>query len=607
MDVSTLSYIGFDSEFLPTGKSGDPASVHSLQFSDGNNDHHFIECADDLKRWLHNRHCTLKEIFGYNMLCDLGSIKEWLSDNTVEVVPYRGKLVGKITFSSCKIKAYDTKPLLDNFGLRRLANVGDVVGVPKLPKPAFLGLRKWQTQQEHEAFEAYAVADAVITARAAKWLIEQNGCDPRKHASAGSLAADYFQFPKRHRRVKGRVMMPPIERALSQSVFAGRSEMFTTGYTPYAVYNDVKSLYPCSIFATRALTISGVQPCEPEDLTITSDLNNKNYGWVVGAFETKNKMWGLPIRAKQVTYVIGKVTGMFSSFDIAAAKATPLWIAKAYRPTFDHKRAPIQTRFDKMLLNRVEGKLNEREARYAKAVLNSTYGKLGQSHPEAPTTNYPAFTTILAHSHLIMSTLFDKCPTPIFGMDTDSIFSATDMSGTYGNLTDEDLTLPIILEVKGKGELASFRAKTYMMRREGKPIRVYGRHAWHYFLEDYFKLWENPVLPFKTRISIKHTLKTRTKAALKLPLGFWDEKPVELTRDKLRELLKADLKRARSSYDSFTLFEQRKSQPSQSWVMDEILVNPNFHYPPKSHEKFPYVTLNKFSTRQVKKRLSARL
>jgi hypothetical protein len=592
------AYIGFDSEFLPTGHSGDPATVHSIQFSDGNSEHYFIESQDELKRWLHNRHRTLKEIFGFNFLCDLGAIREWLPDGCVQVVPYRGKLVGKIKFSSCKIKAYDTMPLLVNFGLRRLADVGDVVGMPKLDKPDFLGLRKWETPAEYESFKRYALADAVITARAAKWLIEENGCDPRVHASAGSLAADFFQFPKRHKREHGRIQMPPIERAIAQSTSAGRNEMFVTGYTKHAFYNDVKSLYPCSIFATHALTISGVQPCEPDELMINQDLNESRFGWLVGCFETKNPMWGLPIVARQVTYVVGKVTGMFHTFDLAAAKAKALWVAKAYRPTYDRERQPIQQRFDDMLLKRIEGKLNERESRYAKAVLNSTYGKLGQSHPEALTTNYPAFSTILAHSHLIMSTLFDKCPTPILGMDTDSIFSATDMTGKYGDLTDGELSLPIILEVKGKGELASFRAKTYMMREKGKPIRVYGRHAWHYFLEDYFKLWENSDFPFTTRIDVKHTLKTKQKAALQLPLGFWSAKPVELTHDKVSGLLQADVKRARQTYDSFSLFQQRKSISSEAYVLDDILLNPKFEYPPKSNERFPYVTLNRFTTKK---------
>jgi hypothetical protein len=594
-----MSYIGFDSEFLPTGTTGDPESVHSVQFSDGLNDHHFIESPDDLKRFLHNRHSKLKEIFGFNMLCDLGAIKEWLPSGSVEAVPYRGKLVGKIRYGSAHIRAYDTMPLLVNFGLRRLADVGDVVHVEKLEKPPFLGLRKWQTSSEYNHFKEYALTDAVITARATRWLIEENQCDPRIHASAGSLASEYFEFPKRHKREHARILMSPIERTIAQSTYAGRSEMFTTGYTPLAFYNDVKSLYPCSIFATRALTISGVEPCEPDDIPISADLNEKTFGWLVGCFETKNSMWGLPIQARQVTYIIGKVTGMFHTFDLAAAKAKPLWIAKAYKPTFDKERNPIQNKYDSMLLDRVEGRLNDKEARFSKAVLNSTYGKLGQSHPEALTTNYPAFSTILAHSHFLMSTLFDKCPTPILGMDTDSIFSATDMSGKYGDLTDGNLSLPIILEVKGKGELASFRAKTYMMRQEGKPIKVYGRHAWHYFIEDYFKLWENPNFPFKTRIDVKHTLKTKNKQALTLPLGFWAQKPVDLTETKVSELLKADLKRARSSYDSFSLFEQRKSQSSQPYFMDDILFNPTFEYPPKSNEKFPHLVNNRFKIRTL--------
>jgi hypothetical protein len=487
-------------------------------------------------------------------------------------------------------------PLLVNFGLRRLADVGDVVRVPKLDKPAFLGLRRWKSPEEYEAFKQYALTDAIITSRATKWLIEENGCDPRVHASAGGLAAEYFSFPKRHRRSHGRILMPPIERAITQNTAAGRNEMFVTGYTPNAYYNDVKSLYPCSIFATRALTISGVEPCEPDDLTISPNLNEKGFGWLVGSFETQNKMWGLPIVARQVTYVVGKVTGMFHTFDLSAAKAKPLWIAKAYRPTYDRDRQPQQHRFDDMLLKRIEGKFDEREARYSKAVLNSTYGKLGQSHPEALTTNYPAFSTILAHSHLVMSTLFDRCSTPILGMDTDSVFSASDMSGSHGDLTNGELTLPIIMEVKGEGELASFRAKTYMIREQGKPIRVYGRHAWHYFIEDYFKLWKYPDLPFMTRIDVKHTLKTRQKAALKLPLGFWSEKPVSLTRVKVSELLKADLKRARRTYDSYSLFEQRKSETSQPYVMEDLLLDPTFEYPPKSNEKFPFLKINRFYT-----------
>lgn len=595
---ATHTFWGFDSEFLPTGLTGDPASVHSVQFSDGVNDHYFLESPEELKAWLRGRSRTLKEIFGFNILCDLGAIKEWLPPHSVEVVEYRGKLIGKINYGSTHIKAYDTQPLLLNFGLRRLEDMGDVVGVAKLSKPSFLGIRKWQTQQEHEAFIRYAIADAIITSKATKWLIEENSCDPRVHASAGSLASEYFNFPQRHTRNHGRIEMPPIERAIAQNTSAGRNEFFITGYTPRAIYNDVKSLYPVSIVTTKSLMINGVTPCNPKEISISADLNNPNYGWLEGYFETQNEMWGLPIHAKQVTYVIGKVMGLFHTYDLAAAKAKTMWISKAYKPTFDTSRKKDHNRFADMLIKRLEGNMNDRESRFAKAVLNSTYGKLGQSHPEALTTNYPAFTTILAHSHLIMSTLFDKCPTPVLGMDTDSIFSASDMTGKHGELTDEEFTLPLIMEVKGKGELASFRAKTYMMREKDNPIRVYGRHAWHYFLEDYFRLWENPEFPFTTRIDTKHTLKTKNKLVLKLPLGFWCEKPVKLTKLKVSELLHADEKRKRQTYDSYKLFEERKNMPSESYIMDEILFNPNFEYPPKSVEKFRYLEINRFITKE---------
>jgi hypothetical protein len=97
-----------------------------------------------------------------------------------------------------------------------------------------------------------------------------------------------------------------------------------------------------------------------------------------------------------------------------------------------------------------------------------------------------------------------------------------------------------------------------------------------------------------TRIDVKHTLKTRQKEALRLPLGFWCKKPVELTREKVCELLQADVKRKRENYDSYSLFEQRKNVSSEPYIMDEILLDPNFNYPPKSVDAFAYEKINRF-------------
>ena len=56
--------------------------------------------------------------------------------------------------------------------------------------------------------------------------------------------------------------------------------------------------------------------------------------------------------------------------------------------------------------------------------------------------------------------------------------------------------------------------------------------------------------------------------------------------------LQADVKKARKTCDSFSLFEQRKSEPSEPYIMDDLLLDPTFNYPPKSNE-------NSLTSRQI--------
>jgi len=96
-------------------------------------------------------------------------------------------------------------------------------------------------------------------------------------------------------------------------------------------------------------------------------------------------------------------------------------------------------------------------------VLNSLSGKLGQAHPIARTSNFFAYSTLLAHSNLVMSMLFDKCPR-VLVMDTNSIFPKTNMGGKWFELTDGERSIPIVMDVKGKGDLAFFRSKNYILK-----------------------------------------------------------------------------------------------------------------------------------------------
>jgi hypothetical protein len=214
--------------------------------------------------------------------------------------------------------------------------------------------------------------------------------------------------------------------------------------------------------------------------------------------------------------------------------------------------------------------MSKEEKMLAKAVLNSLTGKLGQSHPIATTSNFFAYNTVLAHSHFIMSKLFDKCPTQVLAMDTDSIFSQSNMKGKYFELTDGEHSIPIKMDVKGWGDLAFFRSKNYIMKTPDGDY-VYGRHGWTYFLEDFLKLFEGNITELTTRKDIKHTLLTREREALKMAKGRWRTKVVTLDLEKIKTLLSADIKRKRVSYDSYGLVMQRKNLSSLAWNYEEIM------------------------------------
>ena len=101
---------------------------------------------------------------------------------------------------------------------------------------------------------------------------------------------------------------------------------------------------------------------------------------------------------------------------------------------------------------------------------------------------------------------------------------------------------------------------------------VVGRHGWQYFYEDFLKLQDGSITELETRIDIKHTLLTRVKEAQKLATGRWRTKPVTLTLEKIKSLLKADLKRKRGNNDSYGLVMEHRSEPSQAWSYTDLLV-----------------------------------
>jgi hypothetical protein len=195
----------FDSEFLMSGRAGHAEDIHTVQFSDGENAY-VVESADDLKAWLLN-HYRIGTLYGFVALPDLGSVSEWLGSSAVQIKKRGTQTTGWIRYGKAKIHVIDAQPMLSSFGLRKLADCGDMISYPKLNKPEWLGKRAWLGEAEHASFIEYAKADAVITSRIVRWLIENYGADPALYVSAGTIAAHEFEFPRRLKQVKNRVLI----------------------------------------------------------------------------------------------------------------------------------------------------------------------------------------------------------------------------------------------------------------------------------------------------------------------------------------------------------------------------------------------------------------
>jgi len=597
---------GFDSEFLVSGKVRARGDIQTIQFSDGlnskalpfpldpENGHTFVlENAEDTKDWILRHHKSLKTVYAFVALCDIGSLHEWLGERAIKAYRRGVQHRATVKYGKARFQIYDAQPLLKSFGFSRLSDCGNFLGIPKLLKPNWLGQRDPQNREEHEYFLKYAARDATVTSRIVKWMIRKYNADPAELPSSGTLARKIFRFPRRLNRKKKTVFMSPFEQYVKQSTFAGRSEGFQTGLTRDVFYNDVGSLYPCSMVAIRALMIKSFKRCRSSDLDYSGKLDiteheQSQFGWIEGVFRTKNDQWGLPHRGFRNLYMTGDtIYGLFNTFDLGAAHVQVLTASKCWKPIFRSDRSS-HDKFTRMLLRKLCGEVDKTEKRYIKAVLNSASGKLGQSHPQpATTSNFLAYNLLLGHSHLIMSRLFDEClklGSKPLAMDTDSIFSTVDMSGEWFKISDcYGNCVPIKMDVKGSGDLAFFRSKRYILWDKSKPFvfgknPCFGVHGWRYWIEDYLKLFNGTVTELDTRMNVKHTLLTRIKAAQKLILGHWRTRPEHLDLAKIKELLTADDKRKRTNYDSYQLVMDRKNVSSQAWNIDDYFDSAEWNY-----------------------------
>lgn len=551
------NYWGFDSEFNIAKRK-----VISLQYWRPGKSY-FITSLSELKDFYALEKPKL--IFGFKLDNDIGALELFTGDQCSKLMS------GQQLIAWHKGHEYrDLKHYANHMGLFSLARVGEYLNVHKLDREALSGIAIGEGKEIAQDFIDYAMRDAEITYKLAEYILKTfNYSNPRDLYTPAGFSVKSMGIPNTYKKINGKLNIPKEHSIIRyNSTYAGRSECFINGYLENYSYLDVASLYPTATLISKVLNIKDIIECDPSDINLSDPLNYDNYGWVYGTFQSDKDIWGIPRRYKlnnnfkQIRYGTGISQGFYHSHDLLSANAKAIKITKAYKPVFTDRLCT--QKYEDLYFKKINKKYkDESEKLLTKIILNSLTGKLAQNHPvPAPYCNYPAYNTIVATSHLIMSNIMDLIPhNLIAGMDTDSVF-VPDYIDLKGELFNVD-SYPIILDVKHEPEdLIYFRAKQYLY----KSGDVYASHGWRYRRDEFKQLWKVIMNNETINVTkeIRRTLHTREKDALDLPLGWWLNSYRIKDQNDLIVLTRADKKRKREDYNSYLLAQEHEYSTSKS-------------------------------------------
>lgn len=265
--------IGFDFEtslrrFTPTtrGKSvvvGQQVPISFQLYSldvklnrRNNNPAVFETVLDRLENYFCRR--TAGSIFvSANLAFDTAVLSQILQDKNVTITCYysRTRPIKTIVEDSGRRK-WKVVDLFNIYGRIGLAKVGQVVGLEKLAKPKWLGIRPPETPEEWEQLKQYGIRDAEIHYVAYKKITDFWGIAPY---TAGGLALKHF---KKHTGFEFDLpcYKEEVVKKWANAYRGGRSECFVRGSVFGKVYYyDVNALYPY-VMATGSFPYISKEP-----------------------------------------------------------------------------------------------------------------------------------------------------------------------------------------------------------------------------------------------------------------------------------------------------------------------------------------------------------
>ncbi|MBS7251858.1 MAG: hypothetical protein KIH08_14895 [Candidatus Freyarchaeota archaeon] len=268
-------------------------------------------------------------------------------------------------------RVYDLENL---FPLKSLAQIGQLIGCQKLPRPSYLGLRPPQGDDEIKSFKTYALRDAEICYRAGKYILDKfNKLRPTLPALAfWDLTNNY---------VKGGLFKKwLVDNAiwLKQFYKGGRVEAFWRGTLTEKVFvYDVNSLYPF-VMAHFSYPKFFVEP------KVKSDINLSREGIAKVKVCVDADIPPLAIRYftkdKQLKLVFpsGVFTGYFTYPELRLIENSGIGkILKVFKACECKESYQPFTEFVETY-HKLKN-TDEKNREFWKIYLNSVYGKFGQS------------------------------------------------------------------------------------------------------------------------------------------------------------------------------------------------------------------------------------
>lgn len=437
-----------------------------------------------------------------NLNFDLAVLIKLLQDTDYELsVFYNKSRPVKVKVCKKQLKWYflDIFNLYGRVGVRKL---GEIVGVRKLEKPVWLGVRPPQSYEEERLLMEYGIQDAKIHYLAAKKLFELWKV---KAFTAGSLALKHF---KKH--LKQELGMswhvphfkPEILRKLAKAYHGGRVECLVRGsHFGKLYYYDVNGLYPYVMANYSYPYISKEKEgkyvhkfdvdLEAEGIAKVLIYQDSNLPPLGVKRQVQVEMaGGQRVAVERYVFPRGHVLDWFTFPELRYLEETGEGVLLKVFEAFEWRRKwnPFTNWVQSLAKIREE---NPELKHFVKIPLNSLYGKLGEkrnmriitvsegnivkNYPErngetvyARHACIPIAAYVTAYSRLYLHQLAKRLDGKLFYIDTDSLFTTQTLP--TGRKLGE---LSLKNEARSDDQSIFVRSKFYLM---GETVACRGWH-----------------------------------------------------------------------------------------------------------------------------------